>query len=137
MQAYDVKKYIPQDEPFVMISDLLSVSETEAVSVFYIDDKCIFVKDGFLDESGIVENIAQTAAAMSGYNQIKNGGEVKKGFIGSVESLNICNLPVSNSSLETKVIIKNVVMDVNIIKGTVQQKNEIIAECRMKIFLNR
>jgi len=131
----DVKQYIPQDDPFVMISDLISIGETEAVSKFYIDENCVFLWNGFLDESGIIENIAQTAAAMSGYNDIRNGDEIKKGFIGSVEKAIIYELPVANKMIQTKVVIENIVLNVNIIKGVVMQNDKIMAECKMKIFL--
>ncbi len=133
----NVRQYIPQDDPFVMVSDLTSIGETEAVSKFYIDDDCIFLRDGHLDESGIIENIAQTAAAMSGYNSVQNGEKIKKGFIGSVENIIIHSLPVSRKNIETKVTIENRVMNVNIIKGIVTQDNKEIATCKMKIFLEK
>ena len=118
-----------------MISDLLSADERGAVSKLYINDDNIFSNEGYLDESGIIENIAQTAAAMTGYNTIQNNEEVKKGFIGSVNKLKIYNLPKSQQEIETKVTIENIVMDVHIIKGIVMQHSVVMAECEMKIFL--
>lgn len=134
----EIKRYIPQREPIIMVSELVSASEKEAITELFITDNNIFCNnDGFLDESGIIENIAQTAAALTGYNTISNNQEVKKGFIGSVNKLKIYNLPKSKQKIETKVIVENIVMDVHIIKGYVKQNNKEIAECEMKIFLEK
>lgn len=118
-----------------MISELLEVNDKGATSSFLIKENNIFNNKGFLDESGIIENIAQTAAAMTGYKAIKDKSEVKKGFIGSINNIKIFKSAKINQEIETKVTIENVVMGVHIIKGVVKQNNEAIAECEMKIFL--
>ena len=69
-----ITDYIPQREPIVMVSALLSANKEEAVSEFNITDDNIFCQDGYLTESGIIENIAQTAAAMTGFNAVQNKG---------------------------------------------------------------
>lgn len=131
----NVTTYIPQREPIVMISELCSATELEALTKLHISDKNIFCKDGVFQESGLVENIAQTAAALSGYNAHKNNATVKKGFIGSVSNLTINKLPIVGQTIETTVIIETEVMNVHIIKGSVKLEDEIIAECNMKIFI--
>lgn len=118
-----------------MISELCSANEKEAVSKLIITDDNIFCKDGALNEPGIIENIAQTAAAMSGYNALESKEEVKRGFIGSVNNLKINTLPKTGTEIETKVIIETQVMNVNIIRGVISQNNNVLAECEMKIFL--
>lgn len=119
----------------VMVSELISVSDQKAISQFSFTNNNIFCDEGYLQEPGIIENIAQTAAAMTGYNAKKNNEEVKRGFIGSVNKLQIFNLPKSGIVLETEVSIVNQVMNVHIIKGVVRQNKVVMAECEMKIFL--
>ena len=131
----EIKKYIPQREPMIMVSELISATEKEALTKLFISSDNIFCNNGLFDESGIIENIAQTAAAMTGYNTISNNQEVKKGFIGSINKLKIYNLPKCKREIKTKVIVENIVMNVHIIKGTVWQDGNMIAECEMKIFL--
>ncbi len=130
-----VKKYIPQREPFIMISRLASVSDNTASSILNITNENIFIKDGYFYEAGIIENIAQTAAAMTGYHAIANNNEVKRGYLGAIKNLKINNLPKVNSQIKTTITIENAVMNVIIILGKVVQKGNIIAECEMKIFL--
>jgi len=131
----NITSYIPQREPIVMISSLLEVNSKGAKSSFFIKEDNIFNNRGFFDESGIIENIAQTAAAMTGYNAVEKNIEVKKGFIGSINNLRIIKLVKVNSEIETNVTIENVVMGVHIIKGSVKQASDLVAECEMKIFL--
>jgi len=129
-----IKTYIPQADPFVMVSELVKVDNKGATSKFFISDNNIFSDRGFLDESGIIENIAQTAAAMTGYNTIVNKQKVEKGFIGSLSNVIINELPKSQTEIETTIVVENVVMGVHIIKGIVMQDNRVIAECGIKIF---
>ncbi len=118
-----------------MVSELCSANEKEALTKLSVTDDNIFCHDGYLQEPGIIENIAQTAAAMTGYNAIKNNEDVKRGFIGSINNLEIYSLPKSGKEIKTEVAIVNQVMNVHIIKGVVRQDGNIMAECEMKIFL--
>lgn len=133
---HNITDYIPQREPIVMVSQIIEVNEKKVLTIFLITDDNIFCNEGYLQEPGLIENIAQSAAAMTGYNASINNEEVKKGFIGSVDNLNIISLPKSNTEIKTQVAITNQVMNVNIIKGTIWQNNNIVAECEMKIFLD-
>ena len=135
MKDFDkIETYIPQAEPFIMVSELVKVDNKGATSKFFISDNNIFSDRGFLDESGIIENIAQTAAAMTGYNSFINKQEVEKGFIGSLSEVKIYELPKSSTTIETTIVVEDVVMGVHIIKGIVMQDNKAIAECGIKIF---
>src|SRR5690554_2654219 len=91
-------------------------------------------KDSF-QENGLIENIAQTAAALSGYQAKKNNEKVTLGFIGSVKNLEISTLPAVGSMIETSVEVIGQVMNVDMIKGEIRQNNQILAQCEMRIFL--
>jgi 3-hydroxymyristoyl/3-hydroxydecanoyl-(acyl carrier protein) dehydratase len=130
-----IKQFIPQREPFIMVSELCSASEKTAHTKLVCSDENIFCTNGFFQEPGIIENIAQTAATLTGYNAVKNKTDVKRGFIGSITNLNIYQLAKCNSEIETLVTVEGQVMNVTLIKGVVKQNQELIAECEMKIFL--
>lgn len=132
----NILKYIPQRAPFVMVSELVSASEEEALTRLYISSNNIFSSEGYFQESGIIENIAQTAAVMSGYDAVENKGSVKRGYIGSVNNLTIYKLPKVGNCIETSIRVEAKVMNVNIIKGVVKQFGDVVAECEMKIFLD-
>ncbi|MDI1356461.1 MAG: 3-hydroxyacyl-ACP dehydratase [bacterium] len=133
----EIGAYIPQKAPMVMIDTIEQCEGVTTKTSFRIDANTIFVKDGILHEPGIIENIAQTAAAKAGYEVKKMGKEPLIGFIGAVKDLKIFALPKINDVLETTVVIKTEVMDVTIIDGFSYCNGEKIAECEMKIFIQK
>ncbi len=129
---------IPQRPPMVMISKLLSVDEKTCISSLMISEDNIFCNDSIFCESGLIENIAQTAAARFGYLAIhanENEGEVKIGFIGGIKNLLIHDLPNSGTEINTQITIEHEVMGASIISAKVYTDDKVFAEGELKIFL--
>jgi len=133
----NIVSVIPQRPPFVMIDSLLESNETSTKTGFTVRSSNLFFEDGSLNESALVENIAQTAAAGVGYRAQQSGTEVPVGFIGAIQQLEIFQLPKENDILETEVTVTNQVFDVSFIRGTVHCNNELLAQCDMKIFISK
>lgn len=131
----ELLKYIPQRPPMVMIHRLKEASETHAVTFFDIEPNNLFVEAGFLQESGLIENIAQTGAAMTGYGAIENQTAVKVGFIGAVKKLKIKEKPAVGQTIETRVEVTHEVFEYKVIKGEIYLGEQLIAACEMNIFL--
>lgn len=133
---HNILDFIPQRPPFVLLDKLMAYSKESTESIFEIKEDHLLVKEGKLSPGGLMENIAQTAAAGTGYWSITNNEEVKRGYIGAIKNLNIYSLPKANTIINTKVEFLNKVLNVNIVKGRVWNNNdELLAECEMKIFL--
>ena len=132
----DIEELIPQKAPFMMVDSLIDVNEHSATSSFKILKDNLFIKDGRFQECGLIENIAQTAAAMSGYHTKLSGKAAEIGFLGAVKNLLIHKLPEVDSSLTTEVTLENQVLNVNLIKGVIRQGDTTVAECEMKVFLD-
>lgn len=131
----EILELIPQRPPMVMIDTLYTVTEMKAESGLTVSADNIFVRDGQLTAMGLVENMAQTAAAMAGYYFKSQNEEVKTGFIGSIKNLKIQELPPLHAQLKTTITQIQEVMNIKIIKGEVFLGDELQAECEMKIFL--
>lgn len=127
---------IPQRPPFVMVDSLIAVNENSCETGFLVREGHIFVENGFLLEPGLIENIAQSAAAMTGFDVISSGQEPKTGFIAAIKNLKINKLPQSGHIINTQIIIVDHVLDFTLISGKVYDNNDIFAECEMKIFIN-
>ncbi len=132
-----ITEYIPQKNPMVMIDTLNFCEGNVTTTNFEIRTNNIFVKDGYLQEPGIIENIAQTAAVKAGYEVKKLGAEPLVGFIGAVKDLAIYDLPKVGDVIETTVTIKMEVMGVTLIDGVTMCNGQKIAECEMKIFIQK
>ncbi|MBL4587362.1 MAG: hypothetical protein JKX84_09950 [Flavobacteriales bacterium] len=139
----DVLKYIPQRPPIVVVHGLISHSENSSTSEFHVEEYHLFVRDGKLLESGIMENIAQTSALRSGYHfaqQISGEGEMKDppiGFIGGLKNFRIDELPEVGSVLKTTVTVTYEIMGMQVVESVVECNGKTIAECEMKIFLSQ
>lgn len=131
----NIMDLIPQRPPMVMIDRLVYAGEKTAGGRLFIEETNMFCHNGFLQEAGMVEFIAQTAAAFTGYMQLEAGKPVKLGFIGSVKNLVINTLPTLNTEIESEIIIDSELLGFTIITGRVKQEGKVLAECEMRIKL--
>lgn len=130
-----ILNYIPQRPPIVLISRIYKCDETSVVTGFDIIDEHLLTQNGSLTESGIIENMAQTAASMAGYEAVVKQTQPRVGFIANIKNLNIHFLPKSGNEILTEVSTKTQVMNVSIIEAKSFCNNELVASCEMKIFL--
>lgn len=126
---------LPQRSPFVMIEQLVSAVEGRTVSRYQVRASSILFADGVFTEAGLIENIAQTAAAGVGFSYQQLQKPTPIGYIAAVKDLRIHKLPTEGSELTTEVIVKNQVLDFTIIQGLVRAGDTTLAECEMRIFV--
>jgi 3-hydroxymyristoyl/3-hydroxydecanoyl-(acyl carrier protein) dehydratase len=135
--AENILSLIPQRPPFVMVDKLLYADETSATTSFLINEKNIFVVNGKFREAGLVENMAQTAAARAGHISSTHKKIPAIGYIGDVKNLEIVELPEIDDELETEITVERQIFEVTIITGKVMCKKKLIASCEMKIFISQ
>jgi predicted hotdog family 3-hydroxylacyl-ACP dehydratase len=117
-----------------MIDRLVHFDNIFTRTEFEIKSDCMFVENGKLLESGLVENIAQTCAARLGYiNTIILKDVVRLGFIGAMKSLIINKLPEVNSKLLTTIEVVNEVFNITLVNATTLCNGEVLVTCEMKI----
>jgi predicted hotdog family 3-hydroxylacyl-ACP dehydratase len=132
----DLLKYIPQRPPFVMVDTLYEAGENTIVSGLSISEENILVENGFFQESGLVENMAQTAALFAGKEAHTLEKEPVLGYIAAIKDLEIKLLPKTGEHIRTKIEIVNKVMDMEIAKAAVfGENNALLASCELRIFL--
>lgn len=131
----NIIQFIPQRQPMVMIHDLLEASDTHAITRLSVERENIFTDREHLAEPGLVENIAQTAAAQVGYQCAMKKIPVPIGYIAAVKNLEIMRLPKVDSVITTSIEITNQVLDVTVAKGRIEQDGKICCTCEMRIFI--
>ncbi len=131
----EVTSFIPQQAPIVMVDALIYSDDKKAVSTFLIEKENMFVKDGFFEEPGIIENMAQTAALKAGYEIKKLGALPKIGFIGGIKNLFIYQLPAIGETLTTEIYLENEIFGITIVKTKAFCKDSLCAECELRIAL--
>jgi len=133
----NILRYIPQREPIVMVDELLESKNNKTITTFKIKIDGLFVQSETLHEPGLIENIAQTAAAGAGYQFALKEEAVPAGFIAAIKNLQIHHLPKVGEELITTVEILEEVFDMSLIKGEIKVNDYVIVDCEMKIVLNK
>jgi predicted hotdog family 3-hydroxylacyl-ACP dehydratase len=129
----NIPELIPQRPPMQMIDRLVSVTENSARGILTIREDNLFAENGFLSESALIEFIAQTAAAYTGYNSLVKNTSVREGYIVAVKNLSIHKLPPVYSVIQSEIEIVNEIVGFTIIVGKVLQEDKVLAECEMRI----
>ena len=131
-----INQYIPHREPFIMIDNLVSVSAERFESDFYIDPDNVLVEDGFFQESGLLENIAQTCALAFGFLDSQTGGAPKIGFIGAISKVQVHELPAVNATIQTIVTPLHQLGNIYLVQGESFLEGRILLGCEMKIVVS-
>ena len=132
----NILELLPQAPPFVMVGQLTYSDETTTRSTFTIRADNSMVFNGTFSEGGLLENIAQTAAARVGHIAKTENKPITGGYIGAVKDFEVFFLPAIGNDIMTEIKIENQIFNVNVITGQVWCNNELAARCEMKVFLN-
>jgi predicted hotdog family 3-hydroxylacyl-ACP dehydratase len=132
-----LKDYIPQREPIVMVDAFYGIDGDQSFSGLTVKEDNLFVEDGLLNESGIIEHIAQSCALRVGYFCKQQHIPVPVGYIGAIKKMKIFGLPQVGQQLFTTVTILQEVFDITLVAVEVTVEETLIAGCEMKIFLDK
>ena len=133
----EIIKFVPQRLPMLMFDGMLEADDLHAISEFTITNENIFCDESVFTVPGVIENIAQTAAAHNGFIALRNGDPVKLGYIAAVKNLKIFDLPAVGEKLQTEIKIVNEVMGFVVVEGKVHIDHNEIASCEMNIFISK
>jgi len=134
VSAIDIHELLPQAEPFVMISALAHYDKVRTVSQLHILPDNLFVEDGRLTASGLIENIAQTCAARIGYiNKYILLKGIQLGFIGAVKDMEIIELPKAGETIVTEICVQEEIFGMILATAKVFLNDKILVNAEMKI----
>jgi len=132
----NIEKFLPQRAPFIMIDELVSAEEKATVSRLTIMGSNILCGDNYFSEAGLLENMAQTAAAGTGYNNQANQKDISVGYIGLVKNFVIHDLPKIGETIETTTVMKGQIGSITMVEGSVECNGQLIATCEIRIFIS-
>lgn len=134
---YNITELIPQRPPIVMVDEFFGIDGAVSTTGFTVCDGNMFVVNGKLDECGIIEHIAQSAAARVGYIFREKGEPVPLGYIGSVNKFKLFGHPEIGAKLHTTLEVIQEIFGISLVEAKVYVGEQCVAECRMKIFLEQ
>ncbi len=131
----DILSLIPHREPFVQVGELVSASDSVFVTRLTVDPGNILVKNGRFMESGLLENIAQSAALGFGYLGRESGQEPKVGYIGAISRVEVSALPAAGDTITTRVTVLHRLDPVVMVHGVCYCGNEKLLEGEIKLVI--
>jgi len=153
----NVLDLLPQRPPFIMIDKLIHCDSTSSKAIFTIREDNLFCRNGVMEETGLIENIAQTCAAGASFKQLseyndshiskKNddadseqnnsdtSDKVKIGVIVMIHSLEMKRRPLVGEILETSMTVEAEFFSTTLVCSEVHIGDETIATCKMKLLL--
>lgn len=126
---------IPQRTPIVMVDEFLGIDNNVSRTRFTVYNDNIFMNNGEFTECGLIEHIAQSAAARVGYIFKSKNLPIPIGYIGSVNNFVIYQNPKVGEAINTTIEIIQEVFNITLIQAYCHIDGKEIASCRMKIFL--
>ena len=135
LREIPITSLIPQRPPFVMVDYVEHCDMVDAVTKFTIQPDNIFLDDGLLSPSGIIESIAQSCAARMGcINRMRNES-IKIGYIGDIRNCAIHRQPRLGEELTIHVHILEDVFHLTLAEVTMRAGEEVLATALIKIAL--
>jgi predicted hotdog family 3-hydroxylacyl-ACP dehydratase len=84
----DAEMLVPHRPPLCLVGRLLEFSGQTGIVESFIGPDNIFLKeDGTLNSLTLAELIAQASAAVKGYDDLRQGKEIKKGFLVDIREM--------------------------------------------------
>ena len=135
LEGEGLYRLIPQRNPIVMVDTFFRADENGAETGLHIQSGSLFCEAGSLREPGMIEHVAQSAAAFAGYAPYTRGEQPKLGFIGEVKKFRISRLPRVGEFLHTSLRVLGEAAGVTLIAAETKVEDEVLATCQMKIFI--
>ncbi|MDR3251468.1 MAG: pseudouridylate synthase [Tannerella sp.] len=135
---FNIVDLLPHRPPFIMVDKLIYYDPIVAKTVFTVREDNLFCENGYMEEAGLIENIAQTCAARTGYKEKtepQRSGEIKIGVIGMIKKIDILRKPRIGETLVTTTRFEEEIFNATIVSSTVETGCETIATCELKIYL--
>ncbi len=149
MENFTITQLIPQRDPILMVDELLRADGEQATTCLTVSPSCFFLgEDDTMDESGLIEHIAQSASAFAGYKAIMAGvTEPPVGYIGEVKKFRCHHRPQVGDCLLTTIHMGVEVNGVTLLSAQthivadrnaeIKEDDTLAADTQMKIFIRK
>jgi predicted hotdog family 3-hydroxylacyl-ACP dehydratase len=133
MLNIDIESLIPHREKIKIISGILEIKETTAMSTAIVNTQWPLYDGGVVNSLVLIEAIAQTAAIVEGYKRRQQGKDGVKGWLVGIKSaeFNIEKIPV-NTTLIIMIESKYTFDNYAVVEGVVKTGEKILATATLQ-----
>lgn len=134
MTTDDITSLIPQRPPILMVDRFSYEDDSLCHSELTLKEDNMFLHNGSMVPEGLLEHIAQTAAAHIGYLRKMAGEEVNLGFIGDIKRCTMGKrMPTVGQTVMTTMRVVSQVGNITMVSAESTSDGETLIECRMKL----
>lgn len=134
LRGIDVHTLLPQQEPFVMVGSLTQFDGTTTATETLVRPDNLFVDNGVLRTTGMIENIAQTCAARIGYyNKYILKAGVQIGVIGAVRKMKVSGHPHVGQQFWTTVTVVEELLGMTLANAEITCEGKTLATAQIKL----
>lgn len=127
---------IPHRKPLCMIDRLIDAKDHGGTAEAEVTSDNVMVDEaGQLDPFATAEMIAQTYAAVKGYDVRLSGKPVKQGFLVGIRKIQFLKLVFVGDVLRINVDTVGAISGFAVVKGQVTRNQEVIAEGEIKLWI--
>jgi predicted hotdog family 3-hydroxylacyl-ACP dehydratase len=133
MLNIDIESLIPHREKIKIISGILEIKETTAISTAVVNPNWPSYDEGEVNSLVLIEAIAQTAAIVEGYKRKQQGKDGVKGWLVGIKSaeFKVAKIPV-NTNLIIMIENKYSFDNYAVVEGTVKTDEKILATATLQ-----
>lgn len=116
-----------------MIDRVVRCDKSDALLEFVITPDNVLTEDGTLSASGIIENMAQSCAALIGCCCLLHNEPIVIGYIGEVRNAKISKHPQCNHTIKTYVHVIEEAFNIILAEVKVMEEGKSIASACIKV----
>ena len=133
MLNIDIESLIPHREKIKIISGILEIKETTAISTATVNPNWPLYDGGSVNSLVLIEAIAQTAAIVEGYKRKQKGKDGVKGWLVGIKNaeFNVEQIPV-NTNLIIMIESKYSFDNYGVVEGTVKAGEKVLATATLQ-----
>jgi len=135
----EIQEFIPQRAPMIMVDRILSCHDLSISTGLLLKEDNVFMHDHQFAPAGIMEAMAQAAAARTGWLLRNSRGNENKnvpvGVIGSIKNFKLHFQPVAGMNLITNVEIMFEIGNATVVRAKSEVEGQLAAEAELQIFL--
>jgi predicted hotdog family 3-hydroxylacyl-ACP dehydratase len=132
----EVTRYIPHRPPFVLVDALYECTDERAVTGFYVSADHVLVRRGYLQASGLLENMAQSFALQSAYQGTQAPGldrPFSMGFIAGIKGFQMRALVPVGQEISTEMRKVQSFGNMFLVAGEVRCRGQLVASCQLQL----
>lgn len=135
LRSIDIHSLLPQQEPFVMVGALTHYDDKTVRTETVIAADNLLVDGGSMSVAGMLENIAQTCAARTGYisKYILHRDDIKPGVIAAVDRLKVSRRPNVGETITTEIRLAAAYLGMTMFDADISAGGETLLTTSMKL----